>query len=45
MAGFGTAFRITAGFGTTFYVTDVYWKAGTSSLKRVSGRLLQLVSA
>jgi hypothetical protein len=24
-------------FGTTFNVTDGYWKAGTSSLKKVSG--------
>jgi hypothetical protein len=33
-----------AAFGTTFKVTGEYWKAGTSSLKRVTGGFSKLVS-
>jgi hypothetical protein len=39
MAGFRNNFGITGGFRTTFRVTDIFQKAGTSSLKRVTGRI------
>jgi hypothetical protein len=33
-----------AAFGTTFRVTGEYWKAGTSSIQRVTGGFSKFVS-
>jgi hypothetical protein len=44
MAGFRNNFRSHGAFETTFRVTGGYQKAGTSFLKMVTGRILELVS-